>query len=463
MRNYSTLRENILQKKYIISFIGLLLLSSFYLSLSFSKGGRWTLNQNIAMAERVIDLNGTAYDSKDFQISSVYFPGVYYICYGLYFFIHDAKIVNNILLILPFILIILFTHLACRLSQISYLKSVTICTSLLFLNFPTAHKYISELKPDLIIIILSFLLINLNLLNKKMSLKISIFLFLFFILIGIFKQQGVAIYIGYALLLLFLNIKPSEKVKSLLPPFFSGLIVLFILFIHEGAIDITVKAMKSHGFLDRSTSIKFIIKFLKNNFIFLFFLILALRKSKTIPKEFYKIIILFCPWIFIQILSTFKVGGNEGNLEIAFLPLIPIVINIIHNKLSNLKIRKIYFISVLTLIFIKPIVDIKNNLKYLKKNKRRIERAIGILSKYDLDKVIINSTYYMDFHDITVTNFYEYNLIKHLGSTNIPNHDGLIGFSPKALNLNSFNYNKVNNKPLIFIKKELIAVDSLKN
>ena len=205
----------------------------------------------------------------------------------------------------------------------------------IFLICPSYYTYALEGKPDTI----SFLLGYLGLFYYiKSNDKINYNFFIGIILVGIpilFKQQYVSFLLGLFLFCIF-NIN-----KNRILFFFSSVIIsisiLFILYELETPWYWNVTSLADDGFLQIK---EIIVNNIRTGYYFLVFiisLILILSKNslmnitmKILNKNKLKLL-LRNPWIYIttiaiivSFLSSFKNGGNNGNVEFGLFLLFPL-------------------------------------------------------------------------------------------------------------------------------------------
>jgi len=352
-------------KKYIFSnsMINILIVLFIMneLLMGLIKGGRFNLNPQIALGERLIDgtLKYSSGISDLFITSSPYFPGV-----GILSSIYQILGVNNIYILNQ---IMIFSAIIIGLTYFEVLKRMTkllfpqipkrIIVIILFLflitHFDLYKYYLSEFKPDTILLVISgfiFFLLSKNGVNNP--LKFISTLFLLFIS-AFFKQSAFLVFFLALLLIVFSkNISRYRKIFYSLFVFIVGISAISIIFNIENCFLYTVEMMSQHGFYNKYTIFSFIRDTFNQNpiyccVLFMFLLSASIKIFRSNYSNNKLIYLGFSTvWFSYNIIGMCKIGGNLGNSEVALIPFMPFVINEIYIQFSNVNVEKFQKISV---------------------------------------------------------------------------------------------------------------------
>jgi hypothetical protein len=384
------IRSN-LSKNWLL-FIGYFIWVLYLISIAYTKGGRWDLFQQIAMIDRFFDLGYYSYSGLEdnfFNVSTPYFPGLQIIIFILKLIFNDSAYI--VLLLLAQIIGLFFVS---KISNLTYEivkvpKSFTYSFLLLLLtiNFQAWVGYLTEFKPDTLILFLSLWLFETYYKNDSFIKYFKILMI--FIFIGLLKQQSIAIFAGFLILTFFEKIKLKSKVTFIIIQILSGLIVLLIIFMIPNAYYHTVNISSQHNLYSLIEIISLFYFTFINNFVFVWFTIYTfifyLFSSNIIKSDInnklYSYFLVFIPWLLIQLLSAIKIGGNLGNTEVGLIIFTPIIIymlflvtNSFENKIKKVFNISIFILSIVTLIprtlnnFVEDYFIDNHSITYLKEN-----------------------------------------------------------------------------------------------
>ena len=384
-------------------------LTIFFLNLlikGLSKGGRWDLNEQIALGENLYR-NLPMYSSgvlDNFSVSSPYFPGVSFIHYLTKSLFDNIYYSNQFLIILSVIICVLSLYTTYLIGKKLFFKknnnlylyffSIIIC-----LHLSDFFFYANEFKPDSIIILLANILFLTNISKSNFYFKIFISIICLFLSL-IFKQSG---FINYILIFLIILLSSYFSNKQKLIYVISVLLIFFFtinfLFEIENLKYYTIDVMSSHRFNLKLFLLFSALGFINNFLIFisllyaLYFLIkeISLFQFKlnfiinylNNPKVIFLIYAFI--WFSFAVLGMAKQGGNVGNLETGLIPLIPIsiyyLIKIIQKKSSVNKIINYIFPLIIFALLILNFNTLINNYKLYSQKKSSMEIIVNYLKE----------------------------------------------------------------------------------
>jgi len=338
--------------------IGMIIM--FFTNLFFNSlliGGRWDLNEQIAFGERLSNgFSGYAKGTIDlFFPSSPYFPGAGYLSYFYKLIgIDSLYAINQLMLFTAVAIGFLYFILLRKLTLSLYPKlSANLVTTILILLYATHFKvymiYMMEFKPDtvlLVIAVLSFLSLEIN---KKPSALQLITVGVSLFAVTFFKQSFFIVFF-FVFTLIFLNAHFSlkEKARIILLYGLTGIFALYLIFNVAGIYYFSVEVMGQHPMLDMKAITTFFILGIKSNIIFILILLFSLIKrfkmfSVSSPESKYLIFALL--WFVFSAVSTAKLGGNSGNLEVGLIVFIPFVIDSVDHFLNRFYSKKVFLIG----------------------------------------------------------------------------------------------------------------------
>jgi hypothetical protein len=313
----------------------------YFILYSYNMGGRWDLGQQILIGFKCINTSLPLYSGTEIGIplynSSPYFPGVAFISYPFKFFTSNLLLIENLMLLVSKIFLFLFIYFFYK-----FYKIVNIETNFSFLSYlqiilfyilisDSLFVYILEFKGD--IASFFFFFFNIYLVNKKNS-KYYFLIFIITLISLILKQQTSILYFGLIISYLYnFYITKSKYYLSLSLLFiFSSLFFVFLISFSDSLIKHTIIALTSRE--NRIDIIPFFIETINNNKIILFFIIISIilyiKKytyfSQISMLKNYFITIIF--YILIQTKSAIVFGGNQGNIQVWLLLLLPFIIYI---------------------------------------------------------------------------------------------------------------------------------------
>jgi hypothetical protein len=349
--------------------IGLIIV--FFTNLLFNSlliGGRWDLNEQIAFGERLSNgFSGYAKGTTDlFFPSSPYFPGGGYLSYFYKLIgIDSLYTINQLMLFtavaIGFLYFILLRKLTLSLYPQLSANVVTIVLILLYVtHFKVYMMYMMEFKPDtvlLVIAILSFLLLERNKKPRTYQL-ITVGILLFSA--TFFKQSFFIIFL-FVFILIFLSghFSLKEKTRIILLYGLMGIFALYLIFNVAGIYYFSIEVMGQHPMLDMKAIIDFFILGIKSNMIFILILLFFLTKrlktfSVSSPESKYLIFALL--WFVFSAVSTAKLGGNSGNLEVGLIVFIPFIIDTVDHFLNRFYSKKVALTASCILLLVGTLV-----------------------------------------------------------------------------------------------------------
>jgi hypothetical protein len=319
----------------------ILLIAVFFLYVlvsSLAIGGRWDLNEQIAFGQRLVDGISAYANGEDdlFFPSSPYFPGVGYLSYfystlGL----KDVQVNNQLMLFSAVGIGFSYFIMLYKLTLLIYPKiskgiALTVLTIFFTTHFRFYIGYMSEFKPDTIMLLIG--LVGLFIIESKDKNNILYFILIGFLLFitTFFKQSFFMTYFLVYLLIFFHETIPrKQKIGALIGYSLIGVFALFVIFDIENVYFFTVETMSKHSMLDIKTIANFFAYGTIRNFVFIFALLYFLYKRykalsfNTLEGKYF---IFAFMWFLFSLLSTAKLGGNLGNYEAGLIVLAPFAI-----------------------------------------------------------------------------------------------------------------------------------------
>ena len=371
----------------------------FFILILFSQSlgsvFRWELNEMIGMADNFLR-NNSFYPSEEILSPvSIYPPGISFLSY---FFIKIGinKYLTEFMLFLASLVFISTIYLFLKISEsLGYSNKKTLPFIILYtlMVCATHFSYSLEFKPDLISLMLCYS--GFFIYNKKNDFLSVI---LGALLIGssiLFKQQSIAFLLGLILFTIY-NYKNKRLWIFMFLSVGFYIITAIILYSNSSIRHYTFEIIKDDGLQPLNI-------ILRNNWhlfkrIILFLIILFLIKKKSFsaftiktnnPYLFFGISILL-----VSILSSFKYGGNNGNVELGLFFLIPCFFEIA-NKLNY---KKLAFSCILILLISVPIGQflkyyeyhqLKKIVSVFKTNKK--QDILTDSSMYSLSRTLMNN------------------------------------------------------------------------
>lgn len=354
-------------KNRLINILSISLLGLYFLYLllgAFVKGGRWTLNEQIAFSQRLIDgVNSYANGFTDlFFPSSPYFPGVGYLSYIYSLVGFDDIYVNQFIMLITAVLIgliycLLLQKLTFKLYPTISKKVIFVFTVLLFSTcFRFYFSYMKEFKPDTVLLLIGLISFFLLCKNKKPSLINLLTVALLLFIGSFFKQSSFLIFflVGISILNnLVFNIK--EKILIIFLYSLVGLLALYFIFSTENLYYATIFTIGKHLFLSADEIFFILASSLVYNIIvcisILYFFLkrfkyLSLRSTETTYLVFSIL------WFIFSIISATKEGGNRGNVEVALVVFIPFVIFALNDFFKKYFQKKSFSFLVISILIV---------------------------------------------------------------------------------------------------------------
>lgn len=384
--------SKILNHKFIHFFIAI---SSFYILflMSLAKGGRWDMYEPIAVADRFFSQAYSMGRNDNFIPSTPYYPAVSIIAFIVNFI--SSKYQVEIMLFVSVGLIFVLLYILHKFfKEIGGKADITIFISLslglLLFFFKNYIVYAIEFKPDTLALIF-MMLAYITILKGKYDLRSNLFIILFIFIASISKQQIIAPIIGIAIYIIISKENIKNKL-TILFSIFAGVFLanIFIFTFFEGSF---FYAFKSH--MGRKLIYK---DFYENHKFFLisisllFFVSIILNKE--FKKNFLKNITKFIPaflFIIAGILGAINMGGNNGNTEVGFILILPILI------MSFDCLKKFLILLILIYFSFYNINKIYNNDYYsLYQNRLNLENTISKKIKLSgLNSILISGDSYI--------------------------------------------------------------------
>lgn len=311
------------------------------LIVSIGRVARWDLLEQIAMADNYV-ANGTLYSERGSDIihgHTVYFPGVAYLAVALKTIGIDYYLVE-VMHLLSVIVLLLFIHVVSRYASLmsKKLHPTPFFYPLFIAYFTTVLSsyavYALEFKPDTLALLLGYVGLSLIWTNKNSLRKFFIGIFLISIAL-VFKQQYIAFLVGLFSVSLF--VKNREfRFRVWLATIFSTAILL-VLISDENVRFWSIQVLSDDGILSLKEIILEVIVTSKGLLLFVILFILMQNSKESISFRIpnlsfdYVKSIDLNPWYVItlfvfgaSVLSSLKVGGNSGNIQLALAVIFPI-------------------------------------------------------------------------------------------------------------------------------------------
>lgn len=374
--------------------------------LSLNKGGRWDLNEQIAMADRVAA--GEIYYSTEqagfYLSSSPYFPGVSFLSLAVSKVSYEHR--DTILLLIATSVGILFLYMLARITIKMGVKKEFTYLSILAISifyFNSWKSYMTEFKPDSLVLLLGVgIFYNLINITEKGRKLLNVFLILFYLItIGLLKQQSIAIYIGIFLFSISSKqINNKDKGVLIISIILSGLIVLGVILLIPNCLNNTIMMVKQHPIMSLKDIIIMFYGTLKELWLFFILLIVYVidvikgNRKLNIKEKIW--LFLAVPWLFLSLLSAIKVGGNGGNIEVGFLPFIPFVVLYIYDffgEKNNLDKLVFVFLIILIIIVIPPVLKGYSNWNKIQNDRKQIVNYLN--DNFYGKTVLFNGDVYM--------------------------------------------------------------------
>lgn len=331
-------------KSHKIDYLSLfvyLLFSIYFFSLllnAFDGGGRWSLNEQIAFGDRVVNGVVSYANGIDdlFFPSSPYFPGVGFISAFIeYLGVTDLYILNKIMLciavVLGFSYIIILQYITKLFKQNISTFFILVVSFILYISSFHMYKfYMWEFKPDTILLVITTVIFILLEIKEKLSYKRFIVILILLFLASFMKQS---VFITYFITVFLLITKPNMSLKNKISlssiVFLTGVLSLFLLFQINNNIYFTVTAMGQHPFLTKEEILTFFKDGVLGNKLYIIFLIFYIVKNVTRLKKLsieFKYFVFATIWFLFSLISTAKLGGNLGNFQVGLIVYLPFVI-----------------------------------------------------------------------------------------------------------------------------------------
>ena len=457
------------KSKYLL-FLTYGLVMVFFMKLMVNTlytGGRWDLNEQIAFGNRVVN-NFTSYANgiNDLYFpSSPYFPGVGYLsAFFQYMGIDNLYYNNQLMLIIAVVIGIVYFYLLKKIT-IKLYPSIPpiIITSILILFFTTHFRqymvYMIEFKPDTILLVFSSIIFLTIEKNKKINiLDIGIIALLLFI--GtFFKQSFFLIYFLTFLLIIFNTfLTKKEKISILLAYSSIGILALYLIFRVDNLFYFTVEVIGQHSMLDIKTIMYFFAKGFVFNIVFivaLIYFIATKYKTFSIQRAESKYFIFAFLWFIFSAISTAKLGGNIGNIEVGIIVFAPFIIYTLDNVFKRLYTNKVFYqLTIVVFIVISSIYFyglIKGMVNLIDITQTRQISVKYLNDKFKGKDVFVDGNTYIISKEARLNILTEAETLGHFN--NIPNYD--MSHIKKALENKKYDLLFFKTKPIYYKDNEI--------
>lgn len=402
---------NYFLQKYIVLLawiVGLLFFFSLFTS-GLAKGGRWDLYEAIAMADRWPEYFGYSQGLIDrFMPSTPYFPGVSFLAivsrpFGDYQVEALLFVASACVIFLQYMLFLMYRSNGGTWS-LAYFFIFSVAIS--YFSLSAWLEYAKEFKPDTISLAL-FIVGALALLNLKNGPIRAVLIVITLASALLFKQQIIAPVFGLALVCVFRQSTPSEKIKDLIYICSGMLLGLLIVASINGGF---FYAISSHIGRDRVSILDKEHLQLLVELIGVLLLGIAISKKPMGMKGRYALIIPAFAWFFACIAGAINLGGNIGNTAVGIVLFIPIMALICQKTKPAI----ISLIGVTLIFYI--FNDIRNS-HWLDRYERRvlveaeIRQAIG---KHNPKSILISGDSYMSIRNLGIETISEIDTWAHI-------------------------------------------------
>jgi len=410
------------------------------------KGGRWDLNEQIALGDRLV--NGTLKYSSGindlFVTSSPYFPGVGILSAFLQLLgIDNFYVLNQVMIFVALLTGVAYYYILRMLTKMLFPQipaKVILFMLLLFLitHFNMYKFYLNEFKPDTILLVISGLIF---LLIFEKGIKnpykfISSLVLLFFA--TFFKQSAFLVFfLALPLIIFNKNINKYQKILYSLSLLFIGFFAISIIFRIENCYLYTVEIMGQHSFFSIGSILVLLSDtFIGNPIFCCIFLVWLFRSSIKIissnnPEN--KLIYLgfSIAWFCFYMFSMCKVGGNLGNSEVALIPFMPFIINEIYIQFQSVNINTFhkklvkYILIPLSIYFL--CMASLNVYMFIKNTANNIAAIEYLNHNFENKKALIDGNTYINAGTAGLNVISEVSTISHFSHANSNFIEPLVG------------------------------------
>lgn len=291
---------------------------------AFGNFFRWTINDQIGMADNLLNFGSLYPVNGLYTTVSVYPPGVgiftaVLMKLGLESIIYETLFLTAIAIL--FLAVFLFKSIILEngVKSNSILSLIIILTTLLCRDF---IDYASEFKPDALAFFLCFL--GLHFLEKNKNLKGVIIGSILTAASIIFKQQAIAFTLGILLFGLFNRKNKNLNMYIILLLFFQT-ILFIILTQNTNVYMFSFEVLSDDGFYPIGYIFSDLWDLTKKIFFTLVVLILLTKKKFAVKLNDFnnKYVFIALSIMAASLLSSMKVGGNIGNIQVGLFCSIP--------------------------------------------------------------------------------------------------------------------------------------------
>ena len=396
--------ENLIYKILLL----LSLLSYFFYNYSYAliKGGRWDLNQHIAMADRLLDGKGFYYSAS--EASSPYFPGLGFlsVIVGLVFGDYRGYVLLALASLVGTLFLFVLIRISTALTGNKWISLVVVCY-IMNRSFITYKFYMNEFKADTLIYLFGFLLVlTINRYsNDKAYYKQFIILFILSFIMDITKQQALYIDVALGVYIVFTKrFKLNEKIKILIPMLLAGLLDLVVLFSISGMRLLTIDNLKNMPYFGTYHIVHEILnvydeqKWVVLLSLVVIIIVLILRKKIEVDSLFYMWLLIAICVLAGQIAGGMKIGGNKGNYEaglVLFVPFVPIAYDYLIKTFIKIDKRQLLYVVLVYWIYICRCFDLDDISSIVNHNYGSTETERYLNEHYCGIECIYDSDHYM--------------------------------------------------------------------
>ena len=332
---YNRIRDCAGKHSNLIYWIVVSLVLFCYFLLNFNaamqKGGRWDLNQHLAMADRFLQGNGFYYSAA--EASTPYFPGVGFLSVFVGWIFGGAR--DTVMLILASLIGTAFMYVLVYIATTftgHRWFSLFLVSIVLFSGFDTYKFYMNEFKADSLVLIYAFLLILLIVKIEGDSETIQkrhvVFMFLISFLMDITKQQ--ALYVDFALGLYIVfsrRLNVRKKLISFASMVSGGIASLIVMLPISGFWLLTIDNLNkmpwwdSYHILDDLSDV--FSEYKIGYFAVIMLLFLVAIKVVKLHSEHIMWLLVSLLFMIGQFAGGMKIGGNSGNYQVGIVSFTP--------------------------------------------------------------------------------------------------------------------------------------------
>ncbi|MBQ9871131.1 MAG: hypothetical protein IJM27_04295 [Eubacterium sp.] len=418
LQSWNRIKEKLTKHSNVIYYVVLSLILFLYFFINFSdamhKGGRWDMNQHIAMADRFLQGEGFYYSAE--EASTTYFPGIAFLAIPVRLIF--GGMTETVMLVLASLIGTAFFYILVRIATDHTQRrwfSLFLTSAVFFSRFEYYRYYMNEFKGDSLICIYAFLIINI--ISKLEKVEIGeeggsdwkagyVWLFILSFLMDITKQQALYIDVALGMYLVFTRkLSVKRKMKTLAVMVGGGVLSLVVMLPIPGFKLLTIDNLnqmpwwdKEHIF-DELTTV-----FSEYQWVYyaviLLLILLVLRKVKFSSRH----IMWMCVSILFfiaQLAGGMKIGGNIGNYQAGIVGLVPFFVIIVFEAIRFFirDKRQIWITAVILIVMVLRLSDAMGQASFQNLNARseNYKAESEYLSKYYSGETIMyDSDHYFE-------------------------------------------------------------------